>query len=126
MELKEHKNLTIEKWRQFPFYKQILMIGTEFQRASSWIEKKDFREVNLCHERALELVFLTILYLAESQRYSNSNWEKNRLKELLRFKECLQQEYINKEKSFLTNKKLFSTLILFSRESFSLLGSGNN
>ena len=55
MELKYHRELTIERWRGFPFFKQILMIATELNRAGKWIEAEDFHEVKRCYERALEL-----------------------------------------------------------------------
>ena len=114
MKLKEHKDLTAQRWREFPFYKQILMIASELQRANSWIKRGDFNEVRLCYERALELIFLTIEVLPR-------NPEDNRLRELLRFRELLQQEYIKQGLSIESNQKLFSTLISLSSESYNLL-----
>lgn len=116
MKLKEHKDLTVEKWRKFPFYKQILMIASELQRANSWIRREDFTEVKLCYERALELIFITIenLLLCHID---------NRIRELLRFKELLQEEYIKEKFSLERNQKLFSTLVSLSPESYNLLNS---
>ena len=52
MNLKHHKTLTKEKWLTFPFYKQVIMIANEMNRAGKWIEKNDFLEVRYCYERA--------------------------------------------------------------------------
>ncbi len=109
MKLKQHKNLTEEKWRKFPFYKQILMIGTELKRADSAYKINNIEEVRECYERALELIFLTIEVLED----------KRKLKELLRFKECLQKLYLNPDEK--ENEKLFEILILMDKEAFNLL-----
>jgi hypothetical protein len=72
--------------------------------------------VNLCYARALGLIYLTIEYLTEVLKDKG-----NGLKELLRFKECLLQEYISKDKSLENNELLFSAFIFLSSESYCLL-----
>lgn len=109
MNLKHYKNLTPLKWEKFPFHKQILMIGTEILRAGKWMEKCDDEEVKNCYERAIELVFLTIEVLKE----------KNKLREILRFKEALLSLYL--KNNIEENKNLFKVLMLMSKETENLI-----
>ena len=111
MKLKYHRNLTKERWAQFPFFQQILMIANELHRASKWIETGDFFEVKLCYERAFELLYLTVEVLQE----------KRKLRELLRFKEMLALLYIKKKPLLSENKGLEKVLILLDKESFAKL-----
>ena len=111
MNLKYHKTLTSAKWSNFPFFKQILMIANELNRANKWIEKGDFLEVKFCYERAFELLYLTIEVLED----------KRKLKELLRFKEVLAMLYNQKRPKSEDNLKLLNVLILLDKESFLLL-----
>jgi len=108
MTLKYHKTLTEKKWEGFPFYKQILMIANELNRAKNWIEKKDSRELILCYERAFELLYLTIEVLKD----------KRKLKELLRFKEMLAMLYVKKFLNLKENRILLKTLLSLDRNSF--------
>lgn len=83
-----HKNMTVEKWSGYDYASQILMIGSEFARAKSFIQKKQFENVKKCYERAMELLDLTIY---------DPKWNKtNKLKELLRFREMIGFLYIEK------------------------------
>ena len=108
MRLKHHRDLTKERWFQFPFFQQILMVANELNRAANWIKKGDFSEVKLCYERAFELLYLTIGTLQG----------RGKLREILRFKEMLALLY-SKEKPLLQeNSKLEKVLILLDRESF--------
>ena len=67
MNLKHHKTLTKEKWSRFPFYKQIIMIANEINRAKNWIIKGDIDEVKNCYEKALELIDLTVAVLVNKK-----------------------------------------------------------
>ena len=108
MELKYHRNLSVEKWAGFPFFKEVLMIANELNRAINWIKKEDFEEVRLCYERAFELLYLTIACLKE----------KNMLKELLRFKEMLALFYLQDRPGVEENLKLLNALLLLDKDSF--------
>ena len=108
MKFKYHRDLTKERWSQFPFFQQVLMVANELHRANKWIEKRDFSEVKLCYERAFELLYLTIEVLRE----------RRKLKELLRFKEALALLYIKKRPLLSENKSLEKVLILLDKESF--------
>ena len=111
MNLKHHKNLTIEKWRVFSFGKQIVMIASELNRAKNWIIRNDIAEAKLCYERAFELLYLTIACATK----------RTRRFELCRFKELLAGLYINKMPSLEKNTPLYIVLLSLSRESFALL-----
>ncbi len=78
MILKFHFNLTPDKWFSLSFYEQMAHIGSEVERAILWREKnKEYSKLALY--RALELIDLTIEDPKNSQR----------LKEILRVRECL-------------------------------------
>lgn len=111
MKLKHHKTLTEEKWSQFPFYKQIIMIANEINRAKNWIVKGDSEEVRICYEKALELIDLTVAVLVD----------RKVLREFLRFREVLAYEYISNKKNAETNKKLFFVLLSLNKDSYNLL-----
>ncbi|MCX5687652.1 MAG: hypothetical protein NTV71_03285 [Candidatus Omnitrophica bacterium] len=108
MTLKYHKTLTKEKWGSIPFYKQILMIANELNRAKNWISKKDSGELILCYERAFELLYLTVEVLKD----------KRKLRELLRFKEMLAMLYVKKLPAPEENRVLLKTLLSLDRDSF--------
>lgn len=109
--LKFHRILTKDKWDSFPFFKQILMIANELNRANNWIEKKDFAEVKLCYERAFELLYLTVETLKD----------RRKLREILRFKEILANLYNEEAPSLEENKNLLKVLVLLDKDSFSVL-----
>ena len=109
--LKHHKNLTEDKWFAYSKAQQLLMIANELNRAKNWINKKNFQDVNLCYERAFELTDLTI---------ADKKWQ-SRLKELLRFREYLAEQYIIKNKSTKINDQLYKGLISLTPESYNML-----
>ncbi len=111
MKLKWHKTMTEKKWSQFPLSQQILMIANELSRATSCIKRNDPKEVNLCYERAFELIYLTV---AISKNY-------NFLREFLRFKELLAEQYIASKKDLKKNERLQKVLISLNSEAFNLL-----
>lgn len=111
MKLRHHPNLTEERWAKFPFSQQILMIGTELNRAGNWIAKDDFAEVKRCYERAMELLYLTIGVLKD----------RKKLCELLRFNEMMAMLYIKQKISIKENANFLKTLLLLDKDSYLLL-----
>jgi hypothetical protein len=109
--MKHHKSLTLQKWTSYPKGQQIMMIANELNRAKNWIIKKSTEDVNLCYERAFELTDLTIADL---------KWQGS-LKELLRFREYLAEQYFNKEKNLKINHKISAGLIALVPESYNML-----
>ena len=57
--LKLHPTLS-ERWTSFSESQQILMIANELNRAIHWIRHGRRHAVNLCYERAFELLDLTV------------------------------------------------------------------
>jgi hypothetical protein len=110
MILKYHKNLTQNRWEKFPLYQRILMIATELVRAKSWLEKNDFLEVQHCYERALELLDLTITIA-----------KGNFLRELLRFRELLAENYFKNFFNLEENQILYQVLISLNKRAFNSL-----
>lgn len=115
MKLRHHQNLSVEKWGGYPFFKQILMIANELNRAINWLKKEDFKEVKLCYERAFELIYLTVACLRE----------KNKLRELLRVKEMLSLFYTQDMPGLELNLKLLNALLVLDRNSFCCLNREN-
>jgi len=113
MILKYHQTLTEEKWNTFPFYKQLIMIGNELNRAKNWIENNDTEKVKSCYERAFELFYLTIVCLKDMRK----------LKELLRAKEMLGALYMEKTPNLNENVALFRALLCLDKDSFACLES---
>ncbi len=101
-----HKTLNIQKWIKFNFSQQILMIANEINRANNCCLNSDIRGVKRAYERALELLWLTI----------ECTGEKNRRKELLRWKEVLLTEYIEENISCERNLIIMKNLLFFTPE----------
>ncbi len=64
------------------------MIANELNRTKNWLQKGDELEVMNCYELAIELLDLTVSVVKK--------W--NLIKELLRFREVLCEEYLKKIK----------------------------
>jgi hypothetical protein len=111
MHQKHHQNLSPEKWSAQSVGRQVLNIASELNRAGNWIKKGDGSNVNLCYERAFELVDLTV---------ADPKW-KGRTRELLRFRETLAELYVNARKDGELNSLLFQTLVAMRSESRNLL-----
>jgi hypothetical protein len=108
---KHHRHLDSTRWSSYPAPKQVLSIAVELNRAKNWILKNDNRNVNLCYERAFELVDLTA---------ADPKW-KGRTRELMRFREMLAEFYLLPQKDRRFNDLLANTLVALSPESFNAL-----
>ena len=82
------------------------MIANEINRAKHCCLKSDFNGVKRAYERALELVWLTL----------ECTGERNRRKELLRWKEVLLSEYITDKKSCERTISILKILLLLTPE----------
>lgn len=89
------------------------MIANELKRAGNWLEKNDPAEAKLCYERSFELLFLTVSLLKG----------RNRLRELLRFREALAGFYAGNSYTVNDNSILFEVLLTLDKDSFALLHS---
>ena len=80
----QHKQLANGRWRKFTLMQQLANVGSEVFRAIKWKEEKNKKYAWLAFERTLELIDLTI----------NDPKNKNRLKEILRMRECLADYFV--------------------------------
>lgn len=106
-----HKTLTKEKWQGYPFYKQLLMIANELNRAKNMISSGDVSETDKCYERAFELIDITASLLPR----------KNILKELLRLREVMAELYATKKYDSKKNMSIYNLILSFSPESYTML-----
>lgn len=103
-----HKGMTPERWKEYSKERQILMIGSEFARAKSFISKKLFQETRNCYERAFELLDLCT--------YDRKWHRPSVLRELLRFREYLGILYLQDEADYKENLIMYKALLQWSRE----------
>jgi len=106
--LRIHKTLTEKKWDRFAPSQRILMIANELNRAKNAIIRKNREETRQCYERAMELLDLTISICPE----------RNKRKELLRFREMLGLEYLKEGNKNSKVKMLTKILLLSDKEAF--------
>ncbi len=111
MNFRFHKTLTLEKWKTFPFSRQILMIANELNRAGNWIMKSDPSEVKNCYERAIELIWLTVEALEN----------KRKLRELLRLRGLVAYSYLFPPALASENQKMTNVLLTLDPEAFKIL-----
>jgi len=109
--LKHHKSLTVERWAEFGFEHQVLMIANELNRAASSLKRGDPAEVRICYERALELMQLTLCAATGFHR----------LRELARAKEVLAGLYIDEHPRLQDNSLLLNALVGLSSKAHSML-----
>lgn len=74
-----HKSLADGRWLNLTFWEQMANIGSEFERAIRWKNKKNDSYFLRAFDRMLELIDLTV----------SDPSNKNRLKELMRVRESL-------------------------------------
>jgi hypothetical protein len=90
----QHQELASGRWIKMSFFEQMANIGSEVERAMKWKKKGNAEYSKMAFERALELLNLTI---------SDSN-NKNRLKELVRLRETLNDYFAFKNEYHSTDK----------------------
>lgn len=100
----QHGSLSPERWSAFSRDQQILMIGNEMNRATRWMRPDDRPSLELCYERVLRLVDLTI----ESQTRQTFQ------RELLRWRDLIADLYIRPESAPAEHKAAFRALLLFT------------
>lgn len=100
---KFHKNLTPEKWAKFSKKEQAMMIGSELERAKSYLPRSKGASEGLkkCYERAFELIDLTI---------KDQKWRQD-LKPLLRLREALAYLYTQKNQHIAMCQLIYDRLV---------------
>jgi len=106
-----HKTLTKEKWSKYPFYKQLLMIANELNRAKNMIAAGDFKETGNCYERAFELIDVTVALLPR----------RNILRELLRLRDVMAGMYSENKYIQETNTCIYNSILSFTPQSYLML-----
>lgn len=112
MQLKHHRNLTIDEWLKHPFDRQILMIASELHRADIWIVKNDIHEFKFCIEKALELLYLTGCGVKN---------DHSLLGELCRSKEVLGGLYVSNAPDAQVMTAITRAIVSFSSKSYNLM-----
>lgn len=102
--MSQHANLSPERWAAFNLDQQILMIGNEMNRASRWMRPGDRSHLELCYERVLRLVDLTV----------EVNSRPALRRELLRWRDLIAELYIRQEPDSASHAAAFRTLLLFT------------
>src|SRR2546423_1332523 len=80
----QHSSLTVERWREFPLHKQVIMIANEMHRASKLLAARDTDLRRGSYERVLRLLDLTV----------QANPRRNLRRELLRWRDLAAALYI--------------------------------
>lgn len=102
--MSQHASLSPERWAAFSLDQQILMIGNEMNRASRWMRPEDRSHLELCYERVLRLVDLTV----------EVNRRPALRRELLRWRDVVAEIYIRDEPDFAAHTTAFRVLLLFT------------
>ncbi|MBI3263169.1 MAG: hypothetical protein HYZ58_08455 [Acidobacteria bacterium] len=100
----QHAGLSAERWSQFSFDDQILMIGNEMNRAMHLLEADKLEHVRRCYERVLQLTDLTVATATS----------RSRRRETLRWRELIAALYVDDRPSLQIHEALFRCLLRFT------------
>ena len=100
----QHGSLTAERWAQFSFDQQILMIGNEMNRAAKLLAPADVERLRACYERVLALVDLTV----------QVQDRPSRRRELLRWRDLGACLYIAERMNPAAHAEAFRCLLRFT------------
>lgn len=103
----QDRGLSPERWRQYPFATQVLMIANEMNRASSLLAGTAVDQARGCYERVLQLTDLTVAGAAS----------RARRRELLRWRDLIAAEFIAPAPSLDAHRQAFRALLLMTPES---------
>lgn len=79
-----HPNLASGRWFTLSLAEQLGNVGSEYERARRWKERDDQARFEKAFDRMLELLDLTI---------ADQRWHNHRLKELVRLREVVCEEF---------------------------------
>jgi hypothetical protein len=103
----QHRGLSAERWLQYPFSTQVLMIANEMNRASALLAGSALPQARGCYERVLQLTDLTVAAAATSARR----------RELLRWRDLVAAEFISPSPDLDAHRRAFRALLLMTPES---------
>jgi hypothetical protein len=104
---RQHADLSPERWAQFPFAQQVLMVGNEMNRGLHHLQTQSWDRARGSYERVLNLVDLTVgLPLARSRR-----------RELLRWRDLVAALYLERTPAVGAHVEAFRCLLRLTPES---------
>lgn len=103
----QHRGLSLERWRAYPFSTQVLMIGNEMNRASTLLAASAIDQARGCYERALQLTDLSV---AAASRHATR-------RELLRWRDLVAAEYAAPVPDADAHRRAFRVLLYMTPES---------
>ena len=92
----QHETLAAGRWQVFSLVEQLANVGSEVERALTWLDKRNPEYSRLAFLRALELLNLTI---ADPKH-------RNRLRELTRLREALLDYFLG-DNEFRSSEKIW-------------------
>jgi hypothetical protein len=102
----QHASLSSERWARFSLDQQILMIGTEMNRAAKLVAPEDSERLRHAYERVLRLTDLTIeVHKRPTLR-----------RELLRWRDLVAQLYVSTAPEPAAHRAAFRCLLRFTPE----------
>jgi len=102
-----HSSLAAGRWFEMTIAEQLGNVGSEYERAVRFKQRNDLHHFERAFDRMLELLDLTI---------SDQRWHNHRLKELVRLREVVCEEfYSNKAYPAGSLKKYFLDFALLAR-----------
>ncbi len=111
MRAKLHPGLTQERWSSFPLPQRLLMVANELNRAEHWLGREDREEGRRCLARTLELADLTAETIGRGRL----------LKEFLRWRELLADEFNREDQDPARCRSLQRVLVALEPESYNAL-----
>ena len=100
----QHDGLSADRWGAFTLAQQILMIANEMQRAAKRMTPEDRPSRQLCYERVLRLVDLTV----------EVNERRNLRRELLRWRDLMAELYIRPDADPAAHRAALRCLLLMT------------
>jgi len=104
----QHAGLSPERWQQFSYDQQILMIANEMHRTARLIELAAWDRVHAGIERVLRLTDLTIGCVTSPTRR----------RELLRWRGLVAASYLEEQPQGAAHEKAFRCLLQFTPAAF--------
>lgn len=108
MSAPQHAGLTPERWQQFSYDQQILMIANEMHRTARLIRLGAWDRVQPGLERVLQLTDLTISCVASPTRR----------RELLRWRDLAAHLYLQEQPDADAHERAFRCLLQFTPTAF--------
>jgi hypothetical protein len=99
-----HPELAAGRWFTFSLATQLGNVGSEYERALQWKERRDEVRFKHAFDRLLELIDLTI---------ADPRWRNHRLKELTRLRSVICDELYSESREFIHTSDLREYFLYF-------------